>query len=89
MFYRSGHGILRMFFLHVQALVRNASYHGPNGPNSINHFAVQYFLANIFLVRPCQHLVDLQHHHRSAPESKHHHIWYRDSSKALNMIFFR
>ena len=55
----------------------------------LNYCVVQYILINLFLVCPRQHLVDIQHHHWSTPEQLcgHHHIWYRDSGKALSTTF--
>jgi hypothetical protein len=63
MFYRSGHGIIRMFFLHIQALVRTVSHSPDRTLKSKLFFVVQYLLANLLVVCPGQHLVDIQHHH--------------------------
>lgn len=84
MFYKSGHGIIRMFFLHVQAFVRTSNHQTrPDQSELILNIAVQYLLANLFLVCPCQHLVDIQYHHRSTSQRQCGGcpIWHRDSGK--------
>ena len=59
-FYRSGHGFIRMIFLHIQALVRIFEVY-----NNIylTYIPVQFLLSCVLLVCTGKFVAHLQHHH--------------------------
>jgi len=77
MMYKSGHGPVRMFFFHVQALV------GYNILTLAQTYLliVQRVLLGLFLVRFGQSLAHVQHHHRPLGTRKGLRLWYSRSRK--------
>jgi len=57
MFYKSGHGIFRMFFLHIQALVFHFQRYFQQ--SQLIDLLVQHLFLNLFLVCSGQPLVDV------------------------------
>lgn len=67
-FYQSGHGPLRMFFLHLQALVCISSLRRffDQWLKNIHPFAVQRVLAHLLMVCAGECVAYFQYHHRPA-----------------------
>ena len=60
-FYKSGHGIIRMFFFHIQALVRLFTARLESA--SLISVPVQYLLPRLLLVRPGESVAHIQYHY--------------------------
>ena len=60
--YRSGHGLIRMFFFHIQALVRRVC--SVVSRTRLIVTLVQHLLPGLLMVLTRQHLVDVQYHYR-------------------------
>ena len=70
--YQSGHGIIRMFFLHIQALVCIALYRQCVGLSGVS---VQRILSVLLLVCACKPLAHVQYCHRPYDYSRDRGIW--------------
>ena len=75
--YKSGHGIIRMFFFHIQALV--SPYVIYVYQLDVDFLIVQRLFAHFLVVRIGQSLAYIQYHHRltAKPEpGSHRHLWH-------------
>src|SRR6266404_1706272 len=75
-FYQSGHGIIRLFFFHIQALVRRVLFFFPLC-RCLKSPQVQHILTHLLLVRSREYLVDIQHHYRSFTEPRYRILWWQ------------
>jgi len=79
-FYRSGHGFIRMIFLHIQALVRIFEVY-----NNIylTYIPVQFLLSCVLLVCTGKFVAHLQHHHWPPPGARDVSFWHPGSREYI------
>ena len=85
--YQSGHGIIRMFFLHIQAIVSTVFSSMHSKVESLL-FLVQRLFFDLLLVRTSQYLANVQHHHRFASKSRSYPLRHGDSRKYLLLFLY-
>jgi len=82
--YQSGHGIIRMFFLHIQGIVSFVILVIHLKTNGLG-LSVQRLFFDLLLVRAGQYLANFQHYHRLASNSRHHSLRHAGCRKSLAM----